>query len=399
MKKLLFPLLFVSLGLNALFALIFGLGATAPATPEAVPLATITAVKPAAPDLNAEVWPKLQTDNYPDLISRLKAAGFPPDMIRAIIAAQISLRYKDRIKALQPPNERLPFWKTAKPNPANDLALRQLYRQQNKELTDLLGDDLNSTDNLYLTQQGGRLDFLPPQKADDIRRLVRDYLEQKSDLYASGSYDTIRDKITALDKAQHDAIAQKLSPAELLDYDLRNSSAARGLRSSLAAFNPSEEEFRAIYQASAAYNAKYDGASGFIALSPEQARERTAAQEELKTQIKALLTPERAAEYVRSEDYYYRETDKLVTRLELPRETTLSLWNMKQDAEKRRAEINSTTPEPEARTAALRTLQQETVAKAAQILGSASRVDTYKGYGGGWLENLAPRPGTPKPKG
>jgi hypothetical protein len=397
MKKLLFPLLLASLAGNAAFALVFGLGSSA--APEASRATVIAgATKPATPVIDAKVWPGLKTDDLPALVARLRAAGFPQEIVRAIIGAQIGKLYEARIKALQPASDRQPFWKDAQPNPQNEIALRKLYREQQKAVNDLLGEDPNSAENIYATQQGGRVDFLPKEKAADILRIVKDYNDRRADLYAGGTYDAVRDKIAALDKAQHDAIAANLTPQELLDYDLRNGNNARTLRFTLSAFTPSEAEFRAIYQARQAFDEKYSGINGFIALSQAQMQERTEADNQLKAQIKALLTPERAAEYDRSMDYYYRETDKLVSRLDLPKDTTLSLWNIKQDMEKRRQEISTATTNPAERSAQLTALQQEAIAKVTPLLGNAGLVETYKGYGGGWLANLAPRP-APKPKG
>src|SRR5882672_10132344 len=46
------------------------------------------------------MWESLRSDDLPSLMARLRAAGFPPNVIRSIIAAQISARYNSRIAAL-----------------------------------------------------------------------------------------------------------------------------------------------------------------------------------------------------------------------------------------------------------------------------------------------------------
>jgi hypothetical protein len=326
MKKILLPLLVASLVVNLAFAVVFSLRFRPP--PAAATVVPTVATPSAAPLLHPDVWPSLKTDDMRELTARLRAAGFPLEIVQAIVSAQIYKSYESRIKALQPPNERLPFWKDPAPNPQNEVALRRLYREIQKTVTDLLGESPNSSERLYLTQQGGKLDFLPAAKADDVRRIVREFNDRRSDLYAGSAYEAVRDQVAALDKAQHDALAQTLTPAEMLDYDLRNSSSARQLRSSLAAFDPTEAEFRAIYQARLAFDERYSGAASFIALNQEQTRQRTEAEAQLKEQIKTLLTPERAAVYERANDYYYRETSQLVSRLALPPETTVNLWNL-----------------------------------------------------------------------
>lgn len=388
MTKKVFLLLAASLALNAALALVFGLGARTSAAPQAAASAPPVAAKPAPPALTPEIWSGLKTDDRPALIARLRAAGFPPEMIRALLAAQIAESYAARRKALQPPLDHLPFWKDRAPNPAADVALLRLYREQDKALSDLFGEEPNFTNQLYLAQQGGRLDFLSAEKAENIRAILRDYSDRRSDINAAGTYGTDREKLAALDQAQRAAIAGALTPQELLEYDLRNSNTARDLRTSLASLNHTEEEFRAIFQLRQPFDEKYNYNNGIP--SPEQMRQRDEAEKQLNTQIKALLAPDRAAEYNRSTDYNYRQASQLVSRLELPAETTVSLWNTQKEFERRQAEIlaNKSTDQR----AELTALQQEAIARVTPLLGTASHVEAYKLYGGGWLNNLAPRP-------
>lgn len=395
MTKRLFPFLLTSLACNAAFALVFALGSRAPA-PEAAAPASAVPAQPVPPVLEAGIWSSLQTTDLPTLVARLRATGVPPDIIRAMVAAQIAESFAARRKALEPADDRLPFWKPRKSDPKTDLALRQIYREQEKALRDVLGEDTDATTRFYLMQQGGKVDFLPKAKGDEIVRLLQEYNERRSDLYTSrGTVD--QDTYAALEKAQHDAIARTLTPQELLEYDLRNSGTARNLRNSLAAFSPSEEEFRAIFQLQQSFEDRF-GTYGSITLGREQMRERDDASKQLTTQIKALLAPDRAAEYDRAIDYSFRQTSQLVTRLDLPPETTVNLWNIQKEIGQRAREIAQNTPDDQ-RTPQLVALQQEALAKVAPLLGGANRIDAYKLYGGAWINTLVPRaPTLPPPK-
>lgn len=395
MAKALYPLLAVSLALNGAFALIFGLGSDSAAS-SAPPASAVSSAPSAPPALNAGIWPSLKSDELPTLIARLRAAGFPPEIIRALIAAQVSESFAARRKALEPPTGSLPFWKDAVRDPKSAAALAQLRREEDKVLTDLLGEQPDTTYALYLARQGGNTDFLSKDKADAILRVMSDFNDRHAELWQASTGDADRAKHTALDQAQHDAIARLLTPAELFEFDVRNSSPARTLRDDLSAFNPTEAEFRAIYQLRQPFDEKYSGVGSFVALSTAEASQRDAAKKQLADQIKATLTPERAAEYERSTDYYYRQTAQLVTRLDLPAETTASLWTLKKDFEQR---LTDTYKLPaDQRTTQLATLNQEALTKVTPLLGNPNYVEVYKQYGGSWLNNLAPRPPA-KPKG
>ena len=59
-----------------------------------------------------------------------------------------------------------------------------------------------------------------------------------------------------------------LTPAELEEYDLRNSNTGRAMRRELAAFNPTEEEFRAIYKLRQPVDEKYNNNDGVPSQTP-----------------------------------------------------------------------------------------------------------------------------------
>lgn len=202
--------------------------------------------------------------------------------------------------------------------------------------------------------------------------------------------------LAPLERELRTALAAVLSPAELEEYDLRNSNTGRSMRSELTAFNPTEEEFRALYK----LRQPFDEQFGFIYGIPsqEQMRQRGEAQKQLLAQIGSALGAERAADYERAIDYNYRQTSQLVARLELPPETALSLWNTQKEFEKRRGEIYRASPGvAEAdRTSQLAALQKEALAKVTPLLGTASAVAAYRQYGGSWLESLVPRPAPPR---
>jgi hypothetical protein len=336
----------------------------------------------------------LQTDDLSTLAARLRASGFPPALVRAILAAQIDEQFAARRKALRSADANLPFWKNQSRDPKIMTALVQLDREQQKLLRQLLGADAEADDPSSRLYQNRSLNFLPADKATALESLLRGFGERRSDLYASGlSSSTDRAKFDALDKEQHEALARVLTPAELVEYDLRNSQTANSLRNNLSAFNPTEAEFRAIYPLQAAFDERFAGNS-FI---PVTGNEQFNAQKLLTDQIKATLGPERGAEFERATDYNYRSTSQLVERLELPPETTNNLWAAQKEFQQRRMDIYRSAAAPDERTQQLAALQQEAIARITPLLGGASGVEAYKQYGGSWLQNLVPRPAPPRP--
>lgn len=383
----------LSLAVNAalVVALLLHGTDTPSASAVAVNSAPPTPVKP--PSIDSHVWSDLKTEDLPALVARLRASGFPPEVVRAIVRAQIDESFAARRKALTA-NESAPFWKGQMVDLKRMAALRQLDREQTKQLRALLGADAEDPSTQNVALQSRSLDFLPADKADAVRQVLRDYLEKRMDMYFAGiSLSTDRARYDAIEKEQHAALASLLTPAELLNYDMRNSNTANNLRSELSAFDATEAEYRAIYQLRAQFDERW-GLYAPMGQSPAERQQRAEAQKALNDQIKATLGPERSAEYERATDFNYRQTSQLVARLEMPPETTNQLWTVQKEFQKRGSDLYRSATSAEDRAAVthkLTALRDEAVARVTPILGSASRVDAYKQYGGSWLDRMVPQ--------
>lgn len=392
-------------GNAALVAVLFFVSPEGAASDSGDSAATAKSTHPTAPakvDVTAGVDPKLWHDlGDPDLsaqIARLRAAGFPPSIVRAIIAAQIEESFTAKRKALSPPPSTGEFWKGGQPaDPKLRAALRELSLQQTRLLTELLGADpeVNPMQNIYERRQ---LAGLPPGKTDQLARVKRDYDEMRSEIYSAFSGGTLlpedRAKIALLDKEQRADFAGILSPEEMENYELRSSSTANQMRYSLSAFNPTEAEFRAIYQQQRVFDEKYSGMS-MVSATQETMQARAEAQKLLAAQIKTALGPERGADYERATDYNFQAINRVVERLALPKAAATEVWTLQKDVEQRtRALQTNRELTPDARAAQFAALNTEVTAKLTTTLGQRG-FDVYKQNGGYWLQTLQPRPATP----
>jgi hypothetical protein len=387
MKPLVATLLAASLALNAALAglILAGYPASRPAPAPAA--AAPRAAPPAPVAIDATVWPALAAGELPALVARLRAAGFPPDAVRAILTAQVRERFAARRQALDPGADGRPFWFDPAPDARTQSALRQIAREERAALRELLGADAESADPMRDLYQHRSLTFLSPEKAVDVRQILRDFEERRADLYASGfNATTDRAKLTALDKEQLAAIAATLTPAEFEDYKLRAGPTATALREQLAAFNPTEAEFRALHQWREAFDERFGPGSG-LALDREASRQRSEAEKAINDQFKATLTPERAADYDRALDYNYRRASQLFARLELPAANLAQVWQVQKDFEQQRMTLLRQPPTAD-RPAQLAALQAEAAAKVAPLIGGARNLDAYRQYGGNWLQPI-----------
>jgi hypothetical protein len=365
---------------------------SAPAAETAAPGAQ-PATAPAA-ESTAD-WTELRSDDLAAETKRLRAEGFPPSLVRAIIAAQVRERFATRRKPIEAALADRPYWLQSEPDPKLQAEMRALAKEERAALKELLGNDAESGPGGTLRRQ---FPNLAPEKIDQLAEIQERYNEKRNEVYESmrgaASLPSDQDKITALEKAARAEVAAVLSPQELEDYDLRTSRTAMNLRNSLSTFDPNEQEFRALYALQSAFNDQWGQMRE--GMTQEQMRARSQADQELRSQIKLALGDARYADYQRSTDFNFRRTSQLVERLGLPPQTATDLYTLQRETQQRASEIRrDPSLAPTDRVARVAALGTETQAKITAKLG-AEGAEAYKNYGGTWVQNLTPRPPPPK---
>jgi hypothetical protein len=197
-----------------------------------------------------------------------------------------------------------------------------------------------------------------------------------------------KEKMDYLQKEEKAEIAAELSPDELLEYQLRTSNTAGNLRYMLTAFNPTEDEFRAIFKAQQDFDSQYGSSDG--PLTPDQLKEREAHNADLFTKIQDAIGPERAAEYKVESDPNYVQLSRLVDRLELPAAATQQVASVQGDITKRADAIRKDPGLSAAdKSSQLAALADEASAQITAVMGDRG-LQAYKQNGGGWIQGLKP---------
>jgi hypothetical protein len=342
----------------------------------------------------ARLWSAMQTGDLKALIEHLRAAGFPPSLIRALVAAQVSEQFAARRKALLAQREERPYWKSGQTyltDAKTTSALRDLGREQSNLLKQLLGSENVPGNEEALLYQRRQFGDLPSEKAEQVQNILSDYGDMRNQIYVAANGVILaedRDKIALLEKEQRSDLAAVLTPDELENYQMRSSPTANSLRSQLALFNPTEDEYRALFKIQEAFDDQYGSPNVMTASSY---RERQAHQQELLDQVKNVLTPDRMADYKQAIDPQYQMVNRLVARLDLPATAATEVVSVQQDVLQRAGTIRSDANlAGDLKNAQLNALADEATGKLTSVLG-ARGLDAYKQYGGQWIQNLVPR--------
>jgi hypothetical protein len=352
------------------------------------------APNPAVTAADPQTWARLQTSDLPGLAARLRAAGFPPDTIRAIISTQVIDRLRPKFLETIAQLETKPFWATDASyggyDPKTLATFRELNRETNRLIKESLGPGFPEDTGDFAMYQRRRFGDLPREKTDQLQRIADDYEELRAQTTAAARGLMLpedREKLALLEKEKRADLARILSPQELEDYLTRSSHTTNQLRTALTTFNASEAEFRAIFTARDAYEKKFGyQANGLIGI--DLMKERPAAQAQVAEQLKATLGEARYAEYARASDREYQAISRIAQQANLPATAAVQAYDLRAQASKESNRIFSDTAlSTDQKRAALQTLAQTTRTQLGVTLG-ADAGGTYLKVAEGWLSRI-----------
>jgi hypothetical protein len=311
MKTPLVVLLLLSLAGNAVLAFLT-LRSPAPDRPATLaavtppaggPVAATTGAAPAVVPVPAAAadWQTLKADsNLHSLVANLRSAGFPPAVVRAVVSQLVNDRVGHGAVS------HLPFWKSNPNNPEYLAAQQELSNRRREMLNDLLGAEARPSATLDPATRERRYGRLSDDKIDRIDAIVRDYGELRAKLYAErkpGDFQGSQSAQVAVEEDLTRELATVLTPAELEQYEMRSSQSASRLMGNLKNLDVTEAEYAALFRAQKSYDEADPLRSGVT--TQEAMVVRAAAQDELNTQARAVLTDDRFYEYLKGSDANY----------------------------------------------------------------------------------------------
>ncbi len=395
-------LLVLSLGANAALGAWLLLKPIAPAiaatpagsaSPE--PATLPAPVDPLTQPVTTETWPVIAALSDEAYVQRLKREGMSPAMIRSLLHARIAARHADRFAALNPPGKD-EYWRRSFRNFGQDLTpeARRERRQLGREITDAvktaMGADFEATSPYERTRRERTYGPIASDKVAQIEAITTDYNELRAAVNDQTQGVTLpedRAQLRLLEQEQRADLATVLTPEELLEYDLRTSPASMRTRSLLAYFDPTEEEFRALAQQRLAFDRQFG--SNYLS-EEEQANKRTA-EASLLAQARAVLPPERFAEYelVANEDF--RNTATTLARYNFDQTVAREVFKLRRDITARAAAIEAQSLyTPEQRAAELAALYREASSALSTRLGPEAFTNFERQGPGNWLRKLKP---------
>ncbi|MBN2507295.1 MAG: hypothetical protein JXQ71_11430 [Verrucomicrobia bacterium] len=352
----------------------------------------------------ARSWSDLESTNYVLYIQNLLAFGCPEETVRDIIIADISNLYAGKKAALKAQLPAPRYWQSprTRARQSPELAgvqaqLRALDAEQRTLVKDLLGVDLDAELARYAGDDRApdvTLDFLSPEKRHEVQSVLERYPADDP----SGSPDAAEARLR---EQERDAeLAGLLTPEELFEFQVRHSALTKSLQQRLESFEPTEEEFREVFQLQRELDRTLDQRFDEDDLRNHDIRSKVlaGAQAAYAEELKAKLGQSRYTEYVRSQDADYQALLRLSERFDLPKTKVASVYDLKQTAQQHREAIAADTSLTETqRQAAYDKIARETQNEMASLLGQ-DMYAAYRDTSPAWIhQRPPPQPEPPEP--
>lgn len=368
-----------------------------PATPAKSGVEALTssaAAKAATPAFTADTWPALRPNgNLKTLVANLRAAGFPPSVVRAVANQMIS-------EQLGHAGENLPFWKQNMNNPDYVAAQQELGTKRREMFEDLLGNDARPSASMDPATRERRFGTLSDEKIDKIENLNRDINDLRSKLYADRKSSDVQSIMSAQAAANQEAraeLAAILTPAELEQYEMRSSAAASTVMRNVKGIDITEAEYAALFRAQQSYEA-VDPARNGSTLNADSMAARNTAQNQLNEQARAVLTDDRYYEYLKTSDPAYGRNAQFLTNYpNVTPAVTYQLTQLERDYQSsmmtmaRSSTANGTSMPSAERMAQLAAAQKDYREKVTSLLGADVATAYMQRNRGGMVTTTAVR--------
>jgi len=342
-------------------------------------------------------WETVEASSYLDYIDNLRRIGCPEKTIRDIILADVNKLYKTKRRAASG-QKKFEFWKANAMfgmgmDKDNVETMRELNAERDELLKQLgIESSFESEMSLILNPLQQSLGFLPEQKQVAVMKELQGIQSRIAELSEDGSADI--EMVWKAQRETEESIKGMLSEDEYTGYLLRRSNTAHQLRSQIAGFDPSEEEFRTVFKLKRAFDEEY----GEIGINLDLLEEQLKAQKTLNEQIRQSLGDERYADYERAQDYQFQQIHSSLKKADLGTGEAIQVYDMQKVAQDAALQLrgNQTLNEAERRERLLQ-IRNETESAIQQVVGTEGWEKFNRPSNTRWLQSISPNEPKPVP--
>jgi hypothetical protein len=317
-------------------------------------------------------WRTVESADYKQYITNLRSIGCPEETIRDIIIADVNKLFEGRKQGFASTNRFL-FWKGGQfvQDLLNEHLRKSRETDQEKRLLikELLGEEVAERSDSSFDANEILLDFLTPEQRASLRHVDRLFA---SKLIKAQDQQRNPDLMRQIYREKEAELSKLLSPKEKEEYDLRMSHTAIFMRAQMGAFEPTEQEFRRIFNITKQFDDEFKVPGAGLGKAEDRER-RDAAGAEMNRNLRDVLGEERYREYFYEQQWMTGTLKDVAEQFAIPKESALKVIDIKLAAEEQAARIyNDASLTASQRDSLRNTIHAETVAAITRTLGSGA---------------------------
>jgi len=286
-------------------------------------------------------WASVEVSDYKEYAQRLKAVGFPPELVRDIVIADMNKLYEARERALE--LNQVPYDAPMSQRQTHNISpedwqrvkdLRDLRMEKQMALESILGEYVpREILHTPISRNYEAYDYAISQLPPDKREPVQD--AQETEIYVEGynkthigDHDAELASFKQTREERDQAMLKVLTPEEFERYEMFTEPAGTELARRVIGMQPTDEEFQAMYRI--AYKDWIDtgGVYGRWRAMPVPQEQIEAADREMDQQLSQALGPERFVDYQMAINETGQQMRNFAARFELPRNVMVEAFQL-----------------------------------------------------------------------
>jgi hypothetical protein len=319
----------------------------------------------AAPALT---WDQMETADYKAYIANLRRVGFPEELIREIIIADVNKLYADREEPLKipPVPQDAPLEaRRRKPTVAdieNLMKLRDIQMEKHQLLEQLLGvkvprEIVRTPNSRNYEAADYAVRQLPPEKQQAAleiyeKEILLDDLNQARGLRGAEELAAYR----RVNEERDAALRELLTPEEFERLMMNAIPPGTEMQRRVMGMEATDEEMLAMWKVTHEHWKEQGGVFGRWRAEPVPPEQLKAADEKLNQNLEAVLGPERYLDYQLATSGTGQQLRNFAARYGLPREKLADAFRLQKEMDALRSSQgrarNGSAPEPSPESAA-----------------------------------------------
>ena len=286
-------------------------------------------------------WSSVETTDYKQYAANLRAIGLPEELVRSMVIADIGACFAPEEQKLQKPQvvhdgswaEREGTWETNEWD--RILKLRDVQMAKQSAIKEVLG--VYEPRPIVRTPRGANYEayeyaivLMPEEKRLAVQaiveqEIVRDGMGHDRPMSYLDGVEAYR----ALAAERQAGLKQILTPEEFDLYERNTATCGTELARQVIGMEPSDQEFATMFEL--AYKCWQDSGGvygGWWHALPVPPTQTQAAQDQLQTDLKAALGPDRYLDYQMAASSMGQQLQALAARYDLPRETVAQAFDL-----------------------------------------------------------------------